>query len=424
MSEGHSSRRAAENRTRLNPVVFALASLVTAAILLSIVAVPQWLSRQARWEMLRAHVGEVGRLAASVVDGDLHRTLLDPGNYSKELYDRALEPLVRFHSADPDIFYVYTMAERDGVPHFVLDTSASPDLQTRHDLEASGYMEPFELDEDDDRQWLKDLAAGKIYVSSDFETDDYGEFLTAHVPIEDSQGRYSGFVGVDFDTAYYLKQEGRFRAIAIGTLGVALLLALFIGYLVTLYHGSVRRRMDELYDSAIRDGLTGLLNRRGTMERLRPALEKHTGESALLLVDIDNLKMINDLRGHSTGDAVVAYVAEAIRQVVADGDRCARFGGDEFMIFAPDCNAEGATAIAKTILAKLSRQGMSLAGISFRVSIGIAVHEGKGAEFARLYREAGAALQDARMGGAGRVGVFDESTTTHLPPGARLERTS
>jgi hypothetical protein len=54
----------------------------------------------------------------------------DPTNYSKKLYDRALQPLVRFHSADPDIFFVYTMVKWDGVPYFVLDT-ASSQLRTK-----------------------------------------------------------------------------------------------------------------------------------------------------------------------------------------------------------------------------------------------------------------------------------------------------
>jgi hypothetical protein len=70
--------------------------LAAATILLSIVAIPQWLSKQARWDALRSHVGEIGQLAASVVDGDLHRELLDPANYSDDLYSRALKPLVRF----------------------------------------------------------------------------------------------------------------------------------------------------------------------------------------------------------------------------------------------------------------------------------------------------------------------------------------
>ena len=82
-------------------------SLAAAIVLGAIVAIPQVLSKQARLEVLRSHVGAVARLAASVVDGDLHRQLLDPANKTPELYARTLEPLVRFHAAYPDIFYVY-----------------------------------------------------------------------------------------------------------------------------------------------------------------------------------------------------------------------------------------------------------------------------------------------------------------------------
>ena len=108
--------------------VFALASLAAAAILVTLVAVPQWLSQQARWEQLRKDVGAIGQMAASVIKGDLHRRLIDPKNYSDDLYKRTLEPLVRLHSADPDIFYLYTMVDRGGVAHFILDTASSSDI--------------------------------------------------------------------------------------------------------------------------------------------------------------------------------------------------------------------------------------------------------------------------------------------------------
>src|SRR5262249_25169094 len=133
------------NGRRFNPLVFVVASLAAAVLLLSLVAIPQWLSRQARWESLRSHVAEIGELAASVVDGDLHRRLLAPANYTDALYKQALAPLVRFHSAAPNIFYVYTMANLSDGLHFILDTATSPDLKTSHKLEASPYMERFEL---------------------------------------------------------------------------------------------------------------------------------------------------------------------------------------------------------------------------------------------------------------------------------------
>lgn len=168
-------RRATTFRRRFHPFVFIVASLAAAVVLVSIVAIPQWLSKQARWEVLRSHVGEIGQVAASVVDGDLHRQLLDPANYSDDLYTRALKPLVRFHSADPDIFYLYTMVDRGGIPYFVLDTAASPDLRTNHKLRASAYMERFDLREEYEDDWLQQIAAGKTYVTPTFEQDDYGD---------------------------------------------------------------------------------------------------------------------------------------------------------------------------------------------------------------------------------------------------------
>jgi hypothetical protein len=215
--------------------VFALASLAAALVLASIVAMPQFLSKEARWEALRAHVGETAQLAASAVDGDLHQQLLDPKNYTDELYAEALKQLVRFHSADPNIHYLYTMVERDGVPYFVLDTAEAPGLKTERKLKKSEYMERFDVKAEQGNDWLKQIASGKTYVTPSFEEDDYGTFLTGHAPIYDSQGRYSGFVGVDFDLDYYFASEARFRAIAIGSLVVAFVLSLGIGYLVAQY---------------------------------------------------------------------------------------------------------------------------------------------------------------------------------------------
>jgi len=125
----------------------------------------------------------------------------------------------------------------------------------------------------------------------------------------------------------------------------------------------------------------------------------------MLLVDINNLKMINDMRGHVTGDAAIARTAQAIRESIREGDECARMGGDEFVVFSPDCDADGAREIAQGILAKLSRQGIPLAGARFSVSIGIAVHDGASSDFARMYRDADAALNHAREDGKSRIGL-------------------
>ena len=403
---------------RIDPIVFAVASLVAAVILVSLVAIPQYLSRQARWDSLRAHVGEIAKLAASVVDGDLHRQLLDPANYNDELYKRALAPLVRFHSTDHDIFYLYTMVERDGVAYFVLDTAASPDLKTDRKLEASGYMERFDVRQEYKDDWLQQLAAGKTYVNPGFEVDDYGTFLTGDSPIYDNQGRYSGFVGVDFDLEYYFAQEGRFRAIAIGSLIAALLLALAIGYGVALYYSAMRSRMEALYESSTRDGLTGLHNRIGAIDGVKRLLARRAKSYAALLIDIDGLKIINDTRGHATGDAVIALTAEAIRESIREGDECARLGGDEFFVFAADCDTKEAMAIAQRVIDKLSRPTMPMVGATASVSIGVVVLDGTDAEFSRMYRDADHALYQARYEGKSRIGLFEPDAAAATPNGS------
>jgi hypothetical protein len=124
--------------------IFWTVALASAVVLVAVVAIPQSLSKQARLQVLRSHVAQTAQLAASVVDGDLHRQLLDAANYTPALYERTLAPLVRFHSAAPDIFYVYTMVERGGRSYFVVDTAASDKLVTKRALRASAYMEPFE----------------------------------------------------------------------------------------------------------------------------------------------------------------------------------------------------------------------------------------------------------------------------------------
>ena len=397
---------------RFNPRVLLIATLFSAIILVSIVTIPQWLSRHARLDVLRDHVGQVAALAASVVDGDLHRQLIDAANYTPELYNEAVKPLVRFHSANPEMFYVYTMVEKDGGTFFVLDTAASPELHIGRKLRASAYMEKFLIRKEYDGDWLQQIASGVTWVTPTFQQDDYGDFLTAHKAIYDSQHRYVGFVGVDFDLAYYLTQEARFRAIGTWSLVAAFLASLIVGYIISLYHFDLTHRIEEHYHTSIRDGLTGLLNRRGALDAIHRSLARRTASYATLLVDIDNLKTLNDTHGHAHGDAVIGSLAEVIRESIREGDDCARLGGDEFMIFAPDCDADGAAEIAKRILAAAEQPRPALAGASFTVSIGIAVQAHAAAGFDRMYREADAALYHAKSRGKHRFAYFDISMAT------------
>jgi diguanylate cyclase (GGDEF)-like protein len=393
---------------KISPRIFWLVTLAALAVLSTVVAVPQWLSKQARLEVLRSHVAEVAQIAASVVDGDLHRQLLDPANYTPELYERVVAPLVRFHSAAPEIFYVYTMMERGGKSFFVVDTAASNKLKTTRKLRPSAYMEPFEsIDVEPDPDYLQRIASGETYVYPKFQRDVYGTFLSGHTPIFDSQGRYSGFVGVDFDIKYYLALESSFRAILYGSVAGAILIALLIGYLVARYHYHVQDRLDEQYRISIRDELTQLLNRRGALRFSREALAARASSYAVILVDVDDLKGINDLYGHSAGDEFIMKVSETIRNSVREKDICARMGGDEFLIFATGCDLDAATEIARRILGKVYAHDGNSGRSHFGVSIGICVAPGADTTFELLYRQADEALYKAKQAGRNRFVIFD-----------------
>ncbi|HEY6643152.1 GGDEF domain-containing protein [Povalibacter sp.] len=387
---------------------FWVVTLIAATLLSGIVAIPQMLSQRARLEVMRSHVAEVAQLAASVVDGDLHRQLLDPANYTPELYARTVRPLVKFHSADPDIFYVYTMMERDGKTFFVVDTAASDALVTQRSLRASAYMEPFEtLDQEPDADWLQRIAAGQTYVYPKFLRDQYGNFLSGHAPIFDSQGRYSGFVGVDFDLQYHLAREARFRAIHIGTLLTALAIAALIGYLAARYDQRLTHQLDEQTQISMRDELTQLLNRRGAMISVQRALASSSSSYAIILVDLDGLKSINDNHGHVAGDDFLMRVANAIKASVREADVCARLGGDEFLVFAAGCDLDAATEIARRVLVRVGNAENAAAPGFYGVSIGICVVSPPDVSFESMYRCADKALYRAKTTGRNRFVIFD-----------------
>jgi diguanylate cyclase (GGDEF)-like protein len=390
------------------PRVFWTAALTATVVLVAMVAIPQCLSQQVRLDGLRSHVGQVARLAASVIDGDLHRRLIDAANYTPELYERTLDPLVKFHAADPNIFHIYTMVERGGQSFFVVDTAASSKLSSQHSLRASAYMEPFAtLTKEPDADWLKRIAAGETYVYPRFVRDEYGYFLSGHAPILDSQGRYSGFVGIDIDLQDYLEREAKFQTISIGTLLAAVLLALMIGYLAARYHYAQNHRMQEHYQLSIHDELTKLLNRRGGMKAVNSALARHSASYAAILVDVDDLKGINDGDGHAAGDAFLIKVADTMRASVRDTDICARLGGDEFLIFASACGLDSATEMARRILSEVSASDGAPGRSHVGVSIGICIATPPHVDFETMYRCADLALYRAKSAGRNRFVIYE-----------------
>ena len=165
-----------------------------------------------------------------------------------------------------------------------------------------------------------------------------------------------------------------------------------------------RRRMEEALQSVAQsDPLTGLANRLLFQDRLRQALARarRAGSSvALLYLDLDRFKEVNDTLGHAAGDLLLKDFAARLRAGVRATDTVARFGGDEFVILLEDVKERGqATRVAEKIVAE-ARQPLLVEGreVTATASIGVAFGEGSAVE-EELLRRADAALYEAKNAG-------------------------
>jgi diguanylate cyclase (GGDEF)-like protein len=172
---------------------------------------------------------------------------------------------------------------------------------------------------------------------------------------------------------------------------------------------------DELHQHAFYDSLTGLANRRLLVERLEQALRRSAldGQThALIFVDVDRFKSINDSLGHVTGDDLLVAIAARMKGAVRSHDLLARFGGDEFVVLLQDvAGVEVAVAAARRICAAVEHPMVLPDGYELvaSVSVGIALTEpGKTAD--DVLRNADVAMYEAKIkGGGGIYRVFDQA---------------
>jgi diguanylate cyclase (GGDEF)-like protein len=159
--------------------------------------------------------------------------------------------------------------------------------------------------------------------------------------------------------------------------------------------------------AAIIDPVSGLFNRRYFHERLDEELQRaqrHKTPVALLMVDIDDFKSINDQYGHVAGDAVIKAVSEILRRSVRKFDLCTRFGGEEFAIVMPGSGQENSTSVAERIRQRIEAfqlEEPELASLRVTASIGLSVAHDTSAR--ELIDRADQALYSAKRAGKNRV---------------------
>ncbi|WP_426519107.1 diguanylate cyclase domain-containing protein [Diaminobutyricibacter sp. McL0618] len=173
----------------------------------------------------------------------------------------------------------------------------------------------------------------------------------------------------------------------------------------------VRLRLEgRLRRAAMLDEVTGLPNRRLFDENLQLTQRAPTEQIAVLFVDLDGFKAVNDNLGHSTGDAVLKEVAERLTGVFRQEDSIARYGGDEFIAALHVANTADAIELADRARAAIARPFLGLpAGLEITASVGIAITEAgvDGPPTDHLIRLADQAMYAAKRGGGDRAIVFD-----------------
>jgi len=186
------------------------------------------------------------------------------------------------------------------------------------------------------------------------------------------------------------------------------------------------RRTVELEQRAQYDELTGLPNRRLFTEQLKKAMgrsQRNERALAVLFIDLDRFKSVNDTLGHDIGDQLLRQVAERLNRNLRIGDFSGRWGGDEFIACLEDFGETGnaAAAAQKLVLVLSDKYDVNGSEVYATPSIGIAIYPGAGETAERLIKSADLAMYQAKQRGGGRFQYYSAALNTRLEQREELE---
>lgn len=164
---------------------------------------------------------------------------------------------------------------------------------------------------------------------------------------------------------------------------------------------------------AVTDGLTGVANFRFFQERLREEFrraQRYDTPLALVMLDLDHFKNINDTWGHQVGDEVLIAAAQAVKQAVRETDIVARYGGEEFAMLLPQTHLAGALTVAERVATGLQQLKLSTPGLRVTGSFGLSGFPSRGVSSPELLvRTADLALYRAKSEGRNKISLFQSA---------------
>jgi len=275
-------------------------------------------------------------------------------------------------------------------------------------------------------QNVRDAFAGHTRSQIERSQDDDGDrteetTLEVYMPLQLTENGPAAAV-----LEVYMDYAPTAAAIRADSRALYLLLGLGLGLLWLSLFTLVGRASRQLRDQATRDPLTGLPNRTSLYQRIRRAARAARAGNelaALLLIDLDRFKEVNDTLGHDQGDTLLREVSFRLSETLRRGDTLARLGGDEFAVLLRDLPDRGAAAeLALRLLDALERP-FEVGGVSVQLgaSVGVALAPDHGTDVSSLVRRADVAMYEAKRE-HGRVRVYDASRDPNSPE--RLQRVS
>ena len=265
-----------------------------------------------------------------------YTNLSEVADYSEENYDSnyylKMNRLFRMIKEDTGADFIFTEKKiSESEIEYILD-GENPN---------SDLFSPIGSKDGMSEEELRAFDEGIITATGMITDKAWGDYLTAFAPIKDS-GKVVGLVGVDFSSEHIRKI----------VCNVSYVTYFFLFILIVLSYISIHNLFKMHYLSLNTDFMTGLINRRGFAETISCAIDeaKRSGNSfALVILDIDDFKNINDRCGHQHGDEILKNIAHKIRQNTRYSDFSFRYGGDEFALILPGTDKQEALSVCRNI---------------------------------------------------------------------------
>lgn len=436
---GTTVRGVIEMGIRLGKIVFWASWLVL--VLFGLLA--YWKGEGLVEESARNRLGLLAASVSRVVPGDVHGSIRSDDDAEGDGYRLVQRALSRFMAENEDVRFAYTYVVSGGKVRFVVDGSQPGDLDGDGVEDQAGLFEEYP---EASAAMVRSAERGVLSTELEPTEDKWGRTISAFAPIWDSEGRQVAAVGVDMDFEVFEGQLSGLRGSLAAWVLMAGLAAWYLGRVVTVLTARRQQVLDrlvtrekelaaknlELSSLAMRmemeartDALTGLLNRRGLEEELeRLAESRELWTFGLLLMDLDNFKLVNDAHGHQAGDLVLQAAARVLRE--SEGVHLsARFGGDEFLVLVRTAGPHSgermgdlASSIQGRLVEPLNFGGHTVYPTS---SIGIALGRDGACSPEELMRRADMALHAAKRAGKNQYAVYGSQLDSHLRTRLELE---